>query len=660
MTTALKSLAEIIKQEKLPLAAGAAERAEVGCLGLPDAVRAHEADFAAIVLLVAHRESQGFPWLGFNDGDAVEFDRYEDSSEPADADDPDDFRVTFTDHRPYWDMVLAIHAAAKADGSPFMVELVAPIPANAEFAVDLQAKRLMFARAGDNEVRLWQAIRDRAAAPTVPLSPAAATILEDLFPQAAAGTHEAQSRTEQIAAATLIATQKLSIVTGPPGTGKTFTIVRAALTWLCHELEKTAADPTDLPQKIMLMAPTGRASSRMRELIEEALGKLEADKAALKALGPHGPTAIAHLREAGTSTIHSALGYSTLPGRPFKRNRDNRLDAGLVIVDETSMLGLELARRLFDALPDKAQICLVGDPGQLRAVEMGSVLYDIVTEARTSKTLAACHSALTISRRFPPGSPIDLLARAINGGDTDDSLAVTDILQGNPIDLSSIKAEFHSNDHSELQTSTAAAVRWLNTTAADFPRVARTLVALHAQDIREHAHDADVTATLKRSIILCVHRHGANGAHTLSAYATRHLASNAAAPPSGYPNGSVLMITRNNRNLDLSNGDLAIVDGRKSPALAVFAPKRMYNTSLLPQHAPAAALTVHKSQGSEWNHVIVLLPPDQSRHLSHRLLFTACTRAVARVTLVTALPSPSTSCLNTVVPQSHLKANTHA
>jgi exodeoxyribonuclease V alpha subunit len=636
MTTALKSLAEIIEQEKLPVAAGAAERAEVGRLGLPDAVRAHAVDFAAIVLLVAHRESQGFPWLGFNDGDAVDFDRYEDTSEPSDADDPDDFRVTFTDHRPYWDMVLAIHAAAKAVGSPFMVELVAPIPPNAEFAVDLQAKRLMFARAGDNEVRLWQAIRDRAAAPAVPLSPATATILEDLFPQAAAGTHEAQSRTEQIAAATLIATRRLSILTGPPGTGKTFTIVRAALTWLCHELEKHATDPPDLPQKIMLMAPTGRASSRMRELIEEALGKLEADKAALKVLGPHGPTAIAHLREAGTSTIHSALGYSTLPGRPFKRNRDNRLDTGLVIVDETSMLGLELARRLFDALPDDAQICLVGDPGQLRAVEMGSVLYDVVTEAQTEKTLAACHAALTISRRFPPGSMIDALARAINGQVGPEPVAsLLHILESHRVTRDALTAEFAVGRIPGDKPIGTARVRWLEVPEAELPGVARGIVDMHAKDLRTHARDHDVALTLGRSIVLTVHRHGPLGARTLSDHAVRCLGGGGVHPAMGYPDGSSLMITRNNHCLGLSNGDLAIVDRTCQPGRAVFKAPISFDLRMLPPHQPAAALTTHKAQGSEWENVIVILPAKNSRLVDARLLYTACTRAKGTVTLIT-------------------------
>jgi|GEM_PF-5209512 len=638
MTTALKSLAEIIKQKKLPVAAGAAERADVGCLGLPDAVRAHEVDFAAIVLLVAHRESQGFPWLGFNDGDAVDFDRYEDTSEPSDADNPDDFRVTFTDHRPYWDMVLAIHAAAKADGSPFMVELVAPIPANAEFAVDLQAKRLMFARAGDNEVRLWQAIRDRASAPAVPLSPATATILEDLFPQAAAGTHEAQSRTEQIAAATLIATRRLSILTGPPGTGKTFTIVRAALTWLCHELEKHAADPTDLPQTIMLMAPTGRASSRMRELINEALAKLEADKAAIAALGPHGRSAILHLREAGTSTIHSALGYSTRAGRPFKRNRDNLLDAGLVIADETSMLGLELARRFFDALPDEAQICLVGDPGQLRAVEMGSVLYDVVTAVRHEKALAACHAALTISRRFPPGSMIDKLATAIRSHDGDPTKSsLADLLVGKPLELEAFVENFKTLLDADRGDSQETQVFVVHVPENELAAAARKIIALQSDDLHSHADEDPKQlpkVLLKRSITLCPVRQGPVGAYTLAETTLANAKGPTPRNPWDYPDGTPIIITRNNRDLDLANGDLAIIRQTDKRTEAAFADGRTMDIRTLPSFQPAAALTVHKAQGSEWHSVVVILSPRHRTADLQRLLYTAVTRALTVVTLI--------------------------
>ncbi|MFM7737813.1 MAG: hypothetical protein ACKO9H_00280, partial [Planctomycetota bacterium] len=153
MTTKATSLADMLKQAELPLAAGAVERAEVGCLGLPDTVRVHEEDFAAIVQLLAHRESQGFTWLGFNDGDAVEFDRYDEVDQPEDTEDPNDFHIAFTSHHPYWDLVLSISAASTAEGSPFMVDFTAPIRANAEFVIDEKAKRLMFARATDNELR---------------------------------------------------------------------------------------------------------------------------------------------------------------------------------------------------------------------------------------------------------------------------------------------------------------------------------------------------------------------------------------------------------------------------------------------------------------------------------------------------------------------------
>jgi exodeoxyribonuclease V alpha subunit len=634
MTTKATTLADMLKQADLPLAAGAVERAEVACLGLPATVRVHEEDFTAIVQLLAHRESQGFTWLGFNDCDAVECDRYDEVDPPEDAEDPSDFHIAFTDYHPYWDLVLSIYAASTAEKSPFMVEFTAPIRAHAEFVIDEKAKRLMFARAADNDLRLWESIRARAAAPASVLPAASSKILDDLFPQAAAGTNEAKSREEQIAAATLIATRQLSVLTGPPGTGKTFTIVRAALTWLCNELEMHATDATNLPRTIMLMAPTGRAKSRMRELIEEALAKLEANKAALAALGPHGPAAIAELREAGTSTIHSALGYSTLPGRPFKRNRDNRLDVGLVIADETSMLGLELARRLFDALPDDAQICLVGDPGQLRAVEMGSVLYDVVREARADKTISACHAALTISRRFPPGSMIDKLATAIRSHDGDPkSASLADLLVGKPLTLSDLVDNLASLLDTDGGVSEETHVFVVRVPEPELAAAARKIIALQTAD--RHCHvDEEPKSVLKRSITLSPVRQGPVGAYTLADTTLAKAKGPTPRNPWDYPDGTQIIINRNNRDLGLANGDLAIIRQTVKRTEAVFPDGRTIDIRMLPSFQPAAALTVHKAQGSEWHSVVVILPPRHRTADLQRLLYTAVTRALTTVTLV--------------------------
>lgn len=645
MTTTTATLAEIVKQAKLPLAAGTSERAEVGCLGLPDAVRVHEQDFAAIVQLLAHRESQGFTWLGFTDTDVVEFDHYDEAEQAAekteqaeDAHAQDDFRETFTDHHPYWELVLRIHAAAHAVDSPFIVTFTDTIRPNSEFVIVPDTKRLMFARAADNEKRLWAAIRERSLEPAAALSPTSTKLLDALFPTAVAGTNEEKSRNEQIPAAALITTRRLSVLTGPPGTGKTFTIVRAALTWLCEELAKYADDPTDVPQKILLMAPTGRAKSRMRELIEEKLAEFEGDPAAMAAIGPHGPAAIAALRVAGTSTIHTALGYSTVPGRPFKRNRENPLDAGLVIVDETSMLGLELARRLFDALPDEAQICLVGDPGQLRAVEMGSVLYDIVTALDHDKALATCHAALTISRRFPPGSMIDRLATSIRSHDGDPTKAsLADLLVGEPLELEAFVENFKTLLDADRGDSQETQVFVVQVPENALAEAASKIIALQSDDLHSRASGKPAQtpkALLRRSVTLSPVRRGPVGAYTLADTTIATNKGKAPRNPWDYPDGTPIIITRNNRDLDLANGDLAIIRKTDERTEAAFPDGRSMDIRTLPAFQPAAALTVHKAQGSEWHSVVVILSPRHRTADIRRLLYTAVTRALGIVTLV--------------------------
>ncbi len=654
---------------KLPLAAGCRERADVALLGLPAAMLTSDRDFHAIVMLLAHCESQGLTSLGFNPDDAVEIDRFgeddaESSPEPTDssrgngADDesgsgesgsgksgPNDSEaadepVLFTGHLPFWDLLVAIHAATVQEGSPFMADFAAAVPPNAEFVLDCERKRLLFARAADNEQRLWAAVRVRAARPhSVPMQ-ATTTILESLFATVALGPTEVASRAEQVAAARLIVGGAFSLLTGSPGTGKTFTLVRTALAWLCSEEAQAAATPGYRARRIMLMAPTGRAASRMGELIGEALHKLENDPANLTALGPHGPDAIDSLRSARPSTIHSALGFSPVSRQRFRHHSGNLLDAGLVIVDETSMVGLELARRLLDALPEESQICLVGDPGQLRAVEMGSVLYDLVSATASDPALAACHARLKVSRRFPPGSMIDRLARAINGDQladadgTGESLA--GLLEASRIRFEELQETFTADgDDPSTSESVEARIRWLEVSESELPVIAKELVKLQAADLRSHAHDPDVSKTLKRAVVLGVHRRGPAGAHTLAEHAVQWLRGKKVTDPFAFPDGSSLIITRNNKGLGLSNGDLAVVQAAPGGSMAVFSSDKQYDVRMLPAHAPAAALTVHKAQGSEWRHVVVVLPAKPTRLLTASLLYTACSRATGSVTLVT-------------------------
>ncbi|HEY0179205.1 MAG TPA: exodeoxyribonuclease V subunit alpha [Dokdonella sp.] len=406
---------------------------------------------------------------------------------------------------------------------------------------------------------------------------------------------------------------RLAIVAGGPGTGKTTTVL-----WLLAALLADAHARGRPPPRIRLAAPTGKAAARLGEAVRERKRTLGLDAALAESI-----------RDDEAATVHRLLGYS--PARGFRYGADAPLDADVVVVDEASMIDLPLVARLVDALRADARLILLGDVGQLASVEAGHVLAAIAPDDAHVNRYAPATAAwlrdatgfavplvdgaqtplgdafveLRESRRFADAGGIGRLARAVRAGDADAALA----------ELAGGAAELDWQREGAAASADALAQRY----SPEFRRIADCTDA------------AGALAAAARLRILTALRDGASGCVTINR-ALEHALGDGAA----WYRGRLVMIAANDYRHALFNGDVGVAWPDADGTLAVwFAGEdgalRRFAPYTLPAHEPAFAMTVHKSQGSEFDEVAIVLPAAPSRVLGRELLYTAVTRARSRV-----------------------------
>ncbi len=486
--------------------------------------------------------------------------------------------------------------------------LVARPDGDAPRPLVLDDGRLYLQRYWDYERRLAARLRDLLAASPAPVDPAPLGPYGGLF---AWDWSPAGATNWQAVAAFVAARHRFAVISGGPGTGKTYTIVRLMLRLVQAALETGATPPV-----FRLAAPTGKAAARMNESIQEGLAVLQ-PSAAVRAHLP---------REA--STLHRLLRLrrgSTRPGH----DREQPIPTDVVIVDEASMIDLPLMAKLADAVPDTGRLVLLGDRYQLASVESGAVLADLCAPAGVNAFSEAQRGAagelvaddlpqpagtpladhvvtLQTSHRFRADSPIGRLAAAINAGDADT--------------VESLLATGSDELRARLDASEATLGSLVN-------QMADAFAVLHRA-----TEPATAIAGLEAVRLLTATRVGPLGSAALNERIAHTLAARHNFDADGrWYHGRPIMVVQNEPRAGLFNGDVGVVwreaDGHVRAWFRTEAGLRAFHPSVLPAHDTVYAMTIHKSQGSEFERVHLLLPRAQSQVLTRELLYTAVTRA---------------------------------
>ena len=505
----------------------------------------------------------------------------------------------------------------------------------------LDGERLYLRRYWRDETAVGVAIATRAATTVAPPLPQVRQWLDVLFDRPPQGG----GPDWQKVACAIALRGKVAIITGGPGTGKTYTV--ASLLTLLF-----AVSPQPEQLRIALAAPTGKAAARLKQSIDQALAGLAEKVGAV--VGNELPLMTLAQRMGAARTLHSLLGAR--PGtRTFAHHAGNQLDVDVLIVDEASMVHLEMMASVLDALPPTAILILLGDKDQLASVEAGAVLGDLCHDAQAggydAATIAYAQAAsgvaipasfagnagplaqqtvmLRHSHRF--GGPIGELALAVNDGRPD--LA---------------KACFASDAGGRVAWKVPAqpeeVLRLALGGREGAPGGYRPYLELVNAGSDGHDNHDDWVRSVLRSFesfrILCAVRDGEWGVAGLNTAIELRLEREGLLRRSEWYVGRPVMVTRNDYGTGVFNGDIGLTlpDPARPGSLRVYFLEgekvRSVLATRLRQVETAFAMTVHKSQGSEFRHTVLVLPQEGGAMLARELVYTGITRARDFFTLV--------------------------
>lgn len=420
----------------------------------------------------------------------------------------------------------------------------------------------------------------------------------------------------QLIAALNACLHNFAIITGGPGTGKTTTVSKL----LCILLK---LNPT---LKITLAAPTGKAAMRIKESLSNSFKDIKPEKDILQVLEAIQP-----------QTIHRLLGY--VKNSPyFKHNADNQLAYDLIIIDEASMIDIPMMSKLLEATNENTKILFLGDKNQLASVEAGSVFSDFCTIQNKMNVFS--ETKINLFNQYIDSKSHQLTNEFI-GNETNFFEGLTTELQ--------ISRRFNSEEgigyfsKSVIEGKTIQIDSW-SSQAAHIQKgisLVNELIEL-TNDVllfEKFINESDILKALQLTLqirFLCAVKEGNLGVKACNLFIEKVLTeAKLIQPKYGFYHNQLIMITSNNYNLSLFNGDIGIVrvDKQTGNLKAYFedaneeAGYKEISTSYIKNYETAFAMTIHKSQGSEFDTAIVVMPDNEANILTRELLYTGITRA---------------------------------